>query len=155
MYITALTIHSIFRWLVLVGMCYAIYRAYTGWLLNKPYTHLDNNVRHITATIAQIQLILGLWLYFISPLISYFLHNYKDAVHQRQVRFFGMEHSVMMLTAIIIITIGSAIAKRKTTDKQKFKAMALWYTIALIIIIANIPWSFSPLVSRPLFRSFY
>ncbi len=153
MYPHILALHSLFRWLVLASMLYAIYRAYKGWLGNKPFSKHDNTVRHITATIAHIQLIIGLCLYFISPLISYFLHEYKDAVHQRQVRFFGMEHSLMMFVGIIIITIGSAIAKRKPTDQQKFKAMAIWYTIGLLIILLNIPWPFSPLVSRPYFRA--
>jgi len=152
MYSFLLTIHSLFRWLVLVGMVYAIFRAYKGWFNNLEFSKFDNSVRHITATIAHIQLIFGICLYCISPIVQYFLHNFKDAIHERQIRFFGMEHSSMMLLAIIIITIGSALSKRKTTDKAKFKTMALSYTLAFIIILVNIPWSFSPLISRPLFR---
>lgn len=72
----------------------------------------------------------------------------------RQIRFFGMEHITMMMIAITLITIGSAKAKRKTTDEAKFKTMAIWFSIALLLILSSIPWSFSPLTSRPLFRSF-
>lgn len=154
MYLTLLTIHSLFRWLVLCSLVFAVYRAYSGWLMHKAFTAFDNRVRHISATIAHVQLIIGVWLYFISPIVKYFLDNFHSAVHQRQIRFFGMEHSTMMLTAIILITIGSAVSKRQTTDKGKFKTIALWYTIALVIILLNVPWSFSPLVSRPLFRLF-
>jgi hypothetical protein len=75
-------------------------------------------------------------------------------MHERVIRFFGMEHITMMLIAIILITIGSAKAKRKTTDADKFKTMAIWFTISLMIILSSIPWSFSPLTSRPLFRAF-
>jgi cytochrome c biogenesis factor len=153
MYNTLLSIHSLFRWLVLISLLYAIYRAWRGWKRNKPYTKHDNLVRHLTATIAHIQLVLGLWLYFVSPVIHYFLHNYKDAVHQREVRFFGMEHSLMMLIAIVLITIGSMVARRKATDQQKFKAMAIWFTIALIVILILIPWPFSPITAnRPYVR---
>ena len=154
MYATLLAIHSLVRWLVLVSLLYSLYRAYRGWLGNKLFTKHDNFVRHTTATIAHIQLIFGLWLYFVSPLIDYFLHHYKEAVHQRGIRFFGMEHSVMMLVSIILITIGSAIAKRQPTDKQKFKTIAIWYCIALIIILINIPWPFSIFAARPYFRPF-
>jgi len=59
-----------------------------------------------------------------------------------------------MLTAIVIITIGSAKAKRKTMDKDKFKTMAIWFTIGLVIILTSVPWWFSPLVNRPNFRPF-
>jgi len=154
MYPTLLAFHSLFRWLVLTSLLIAIYRAYRGWLTDKTFTKLDNSVRHWTATIAHIQLILGLWLYFISPVIDYFLHHYKEAVHEREIRFFGMEHSIMMLSAIIILTIGSVLAKRKLTDKEKFKTMAIWFSIALLIILISIPFPFSPLASRPYFRPF-
>jgi hypothetical protein len=154
MYSLLLIFHSLFRWLVLASLLFTLYRAYRGWFSNKPYSKLDNTVRHTTATIAHIQLIIGLWLYSISPIIEYFLHNFKEAVHERQIRFFGMEHSTMMLIAIIVITIGSSRAKRKLTDKEKFKTMAIWFTIGLLIILTSIPWAFSPLVSRPYFRMF-
>ena len=97
---------------------------------------------------------LGLWLYFISPIIRYFLNNFKDAVHTREIRFFGMEHIIMMLTAMALITIGSAKAKRKQSDIEKHKTVAVWFTVGLLIILIAIPWKFSPLVSRPYLRSF-
>ena len=154
MYSTLLAFHSIIRWLVLASLLFAIFRAYKGWMLGKEFSRFENLVRHWTATIAHIQLVLGLSLYFISPITYYFLHHYKDAVHQRAIRFFGMEHSLMMIIAIVIITIGSAKAKRKQTDKDKFKTMAIWFTIGLIIIFTSIPWAFSPFISRPNFRPF-
>lgn len=154
MYPILLALHSLIRWFVLVSLFYSLYLAYRGLLGNKPFTGHDNFIRHTTATIAHIQLIFGIWLYFISPVINYFLHNYQDAIHIRQIRFFGMEHSVMMLVSIILITIGAAITKRKATDKQKFKTIAIWYSMALLIILINIPWPFSIFASRPYFRAF-
>jgi hypothetical protein len=154
MYNTLLIFHSFFRWLVLISLLYALYRAYRGWFTNQVFSKTDNMVRHTSATIAHIQLVLGITLYFISPIVDYFLHHFSTAVHLREIRFFGMEHSLMMLIGIILITIGSAKAKRKSSDKEKFKTIALWYSIALFIMITSIPWSFSPLVSRPYFRIF-
>lgn len=152
MYSVLLTLHSGIRWLVLASLLYAIYRGYRGWFAGQTFSKFDNTLRHTTATIAHIQLIIGVCLYFISPVIDYFLQNFSEAVHQREIRFFGMEHSSMMFIAIVVITIGSMKAKRKATDQQKFKAMALWFTIGLLIILSSIPWAFSPLVSRPWFR---
>lgn len=154
MYSILTGLHSMMRWLVLASLVYGMYRAYRGWFTAKRFSRFDNSVRHTTATIAHIQLMIGLLLYFISPLVSYFLHNFKTAVHERQVRFFGMEHSIMMLLGIVVITIGSAKAKRKITDKAKFRTMAIWFTIGLLIILSSVPWPFSPLVSRPWFRGF-
>jgi len=154
MYAILLASHSLIRWFVLVSLLFAIYRSWRGWLFDKSYSGFDDRVRWITATIAHIQLIAGLWLYFISPIVSYFLSHFSTAVHERQIRFFGMEHVTVMLSAIVVITIGSAKAKRKTADRDKFKTMAIWFTIGLLLILSSIPWSFSPLVSRPLFRGF-
>jgi len=140
------------RWLVLTSLLYAIYRAYKGYTLNAPFSKTDNAIRHWTATIAHIQLVIGITLYTQSPIIKYFWHNFYDAIHNIEVTFFGLLHIILMLTAIILITIGSSLAKRKTTDKEKFKTMLFWFLISLIIIFIAIPWPFSPLAGRPYFR---
>ena len=154
MYSILIALHSLFRWFVLISLLYAIFLAYRGWFSEKPFTSRDNIIRNVTTILAHIQLLIGIGLYFISPIMDHFMHNFKEAVHQSDVRFFGMEHSILMLIAIIVITIGSSMAKRKPTDKSKFKTMAIWFTIALIIILIAIPWPFSPMASRPYFRAF-
>ncbi|WP_214072887.1 hypothetical protein [Mucilaginibacter sp. dw_454] len=152
MYNTLLALHSLTRWLVLGSLIFALFRAYRGWLLKKQFLKTDSVSRMVAASAAHVQLVFGLWLYFISPIVAYFLHNFHTAMHERAIRFFGMEHVTMMLIAITIITIGAAKAKRKPTDKEKFKTMAIWFTIGLLIILSSVPWSFSPLISRPNFR---
>jgi hypothetical protein len=154
MYPTLLALHALFRWLVLIVLLYALFKAYSGWLSKKTFTPADNKIRTIAMIVVHFQIILGLWLYFISPLISQFFSNFKTAVHVKDVRFFGMEHSIMMLIAAVIITIGSAKAKRKKTDVEKFKTLAIWFTIGLLIILISIPWSFSSMAARPDFRPF-
>lgn len=152
MYATVLALHSLTRWLVLGSLLFAIFRAYRGWLLNKPWLKLDDTTRQVAATMAHIQFVLGVTLYFISPIVNYFLHNFSTAVHERSIRFFGMEHVTMMLIGVGIISTVSAKAKKKPTGMQKFKYLVIWYTVALLIILSSIPWSFSPLISRPNFR---
>ncbi len=154
MYSTLLPIHSLIRWLVLFSLLFSIVRAYRGWLSSKKFLGFDNSIRHWTATIAQIQLVIGLWLYYISPITNYFMNNYQEALHLREIRFFGMEHSLMMIIAIVVITLGSAKAKRKPTDAEKYKTMAIWFTVGLFIILSSVPWHFSPFTSRPYFRTF-
>ena len=154
MYTTLLTLHSLTRWLVLGSLLFAIFWAYRGRLLKKPFTKFDDGVRIIATTVVHIQFVLGICLYFISPIVSYFLHNFGTAVHERVIRFFGMEHVTMMVIAVGIITVGSGKAKRLQGDKEKFKTIAVWFTITLVIILSSIPWSFSPLISRPNFRWF-
>lgn len=154
MYSFLLALHSLVRWIVLLSLLTAIYIGFQGWLQQKKFSKYDNFIRHTTATIAHIQLLLGIWLYCISPVVDYFLHHLKEGVHERQIRFFGMEHITVMVIAIVVISIGSAKAKRKQTDKEKFKTMAIWFSIGLLLIITSIPWQFSPFTSRPYFRAF-
>jgi cytochrome b561 len=153
MYTILLVIHSWFRWLVLASLLYAVCRSCYGWITGHQFTAADNSVRHVTATVAHVQFLIGIALYFVSPVVMYFLQNFNTAVHQRDIRFFGMEHITMMLIAICMITIGSVRAKRKGTDRAKFKTLAIWYGIGFIIIFLSIPWEFSPFTSRPYLRS--
>lgn len=141
MYSTLLLVHSMVRWIILVVFLYAVIRAYYGWKSNQVFNKLDSKTLLLTAGLAHLQLLLGLWLYFISPIVSFFLQNFKIAVSEKQFRFFGMEHGIIMIVAVALITIGAAKAKRKATDKEKFKTMALWYSAAIIVALAGIPWS--------------
>ncbi|MBE8721898.1 hypothetical protein [Sphingobacterium pedocola] len=152
MYQTLTFYHSFMRWLVLASLLFALYRAYKGYFSTSAFSNRDNAVRNWTATIAHIQLMIGMILYFQSPLVKYFLANFKTAAQDFNMLFFGLIHSSLMLIAIVLITIGSAVAKRKETDKAKFKTMMIWFTVALVIICIAIPWPFSPFTSRPYFR---
>ena len=104
MYAILIALHSLFRWLVVLSLTYATAVACQGWITKRAFSKYDNLVRHGTATIAHIQLLLGLALYFVSPIVQYFLQNFSEGVHQREIRFFGMEHIFMMLLASIRIT---------------------------------------------------
>lgn len=152
MYQTILEGHSFIRWLVLVSLLYSIYIAYKGYSQKLSFTKKDNLIRHWTATIAHIQLIFGILVYVQSPIVKYFWKNFNEAIQNLDASFFGIIHIVLMLLAIVLITIGSALAKRKSSDEQKFKTMLIWFSLALLIIFIAIPWPFSPLANRPYFR---
>lgn len=154
MYLSLLFFHSFFRWLVLVSLLYAIFSAYRGYTTNRAFSVTDNSVRHWTATIAHVQLVLGFTLYLNSPIISYFFANFKQEIRRIDLAFFGIVHSLFMLTAIVVITIGSALAKRRSTDREKFRTMLVWFSVALVLIFLAIPWPFSPFVNRPYFRPY-
>ncbi len=145
MYSILLTAHSFFRWIVLISLFIAIFRASQGYRLKRHFSALDNRIRHWTATIVHIQLLIGMGLYIQSPWV-------KSGLPGTEPFFFRYIHLLMMITAIVCITIGSAKAKRMDTDKQKFTTMLSWFAIALVIIVIAIPWPFSPLAQRPFLR---
>ena len=154
MYPYLLFFHSIFRWLVLISLFYAVSRALIGWLGKRPFSKSDNTIRHVTATISHVQLSIGYVLYFESPIVAYFRSNYSEAVKHFDLKFFGLIHIVLMTVAIFVITIGSSLAKRQISDTEKFKTMTVYFAVALLIILMAIPWPFSPLANRPYYRSF-
>lgn len=152
MYSTLLILHSIFRWLVLIALLISIYRASRGYFLKKIFTSSDHLFRHWTATIAHIQLVIGMLLYLKSPIVKFFWKNKEEAFPTKEFSFFSIYHILLMFGAIVLLTIGSAFAKRKNTDLEKHRTMLLWYSIALLIILIAIPWPFSPFANRAYIR---
>jgi len=154
MYIYLLSIHSVFRWLVLAGLVYSVYRAWRGYQGGLAFSAADNSLRHWTATLAHIQLLLGFVLYFNSPLVQYFLSDTRNAVKQPELLFFGILHIGLMFISVVVLTIGSALAKRRESDRDKYRTMLFWFSAALLLIFIAVPWPFSPLASRPWLRTF-
>lgn len=153
MHQTLLFFHSTVRWLVLISLFFSVFRAYSGYRNQTNFSQKDNLIRHVTATIAHIQLIIGIILYFQSPAVKQFYAAGRGSSGITEPFFFGVIHISMMITAILILTIGSAVSKRKKADREKFKSMLTWYGLALIIILAAVPWPFSPLAQRPLYQT--
>lgn len=154
MYTTLLLLHSLLRWFVLASLVYALYRGLRGWRTGIPFEAWDNALRHSTATIAHIQLMIGYTLYFSSPVIQHFRDHAHEAGLPLEFRFFGWIHIALMTAAVVLITIGSALAKRRPTDHGKFKTMAVWFLLGLVVILIAIPWPFSPFANRPYIRHF-
>lgn len=152
MYQALIFLHSTLRWFVLLSLIFSIFKAWDGYFNKKNFSQTDNRLRHWTATIAHIQLMMGITLYTQSPIIKYFWNNFDEAAKNLELLFFGLLHMVLMLIAIVVLTIGSALAKRKPTDQQKFKVMLIYFSLALFLIFLAIPWPFSPLAHRPFFR---
>ena len=152
MYQTLIFYHSIVRWLVLIGLIYCIVRAWTGFRKREIFNKTDNAVRHWTATVAHIQLVIGVLLYTKSPPVHYFWARPAAVVADLDFSFFPLVHMLLMLTGIVVVTIGSSLAKRRPDDRGKFRTMMTWYSVALMIIFIAIPWPFSPLAARPYFR---
>ncbi len=155
MYFVFLVFHSLIRWLIVISLLATVCFSYYKTRKKLPYTKADNFFRISSMILAHIQLLIGINLYFLSPFVNYFINHFKTAVHQREVRFFGMEHSFVMLLAILIITIGAVKAKKKESDNDKHKTVYKFYLIGLLLILSSIPWSVYPWVTRPFFRWFF
>jgi uncharacterized membrane protein AbrB (regulator of aidB expression) len=126
--------HSGLRWIALVLLIFAIFNAFTA----KSYEKKHRMVNLFTMITFHTQLLLGVVLYFTSEKVQFVDGWMKEAVY----RFFGMEHLAGMLLAIVAITIGHSKSKKGSDDAAKFKAIKIWYVLALILVLAFIPWPF-------------
>jgi cation transport ATPase len=141
MYTGLLHLHSFLRYAVLFFLLLAVIKSFSGWLGKKPYTAADNKLSLITIIVVHVQLLVGLGLYFISPLVQ--TGNMAEAMKDKVFRFFTVEHSAMMLAAVVLITVGRSLSKRAANDLAKHKKTAFFFLIGLIIILLAIPWPFS------------
>lgn len=126
--------HSGLRYLVLVLLLVVIVRSIAGFLRNKPFSQLDNALSLGLLITTHIQFLLGLILYFVSPNVQFNENTMKDGV----LRYWAVEHLLGMLIAIVLITIARSTAKRMTESLAKHKRLAIFNSIALLIIIATI-----------------
>jgi hypothetical protein len=142
MYTGLLHFHSLLRWILLLLLVTAVYKAYTGWTTRAVYTESDRKISLFTLISAHLQLVLGLVLYFISPLITSARMDMGVAMKDAVMRYWVVEHLSMMVISIILITIGYSRAKRVVGDEKKFKMLAIFFGIALVLILISIPWPF-------------
>jgi hypothetical protein len=137
-------IHSILRWLLLLSALYAIVQAYLGMNKKSEFSKSDNLAGIIFVSLVDVQILLGLVLYFTSGLgfknISAL--GMGEVMKDGYFRFFAVEHIAGMLIALVLVHIGRAKCKSAINDYAKHKTAFVWYLIGLIIMLASIPWPF-------------
>lgn len=142
MYPAVLAIHNIVRWAALILGIVAFGRALAGWLGGREWTRDDRRWGMLFTTAMDIQLLLGVILYFfLSPITRQALSNFGQAMSVPDLRFFGLEHALYMVAAVAAAHIGSAISRRGDDSKGKFRIAALLYGLAVILMLVGIPWS--------------
>lgn len=152
MYPFVLTIHNILRWLIILSAVLVLVRAYSGWFGKKRWIPSDNRAGAIFTMLLDIQFLVGLILYFfLSPTTMGALNDFGAAMKATLVRYFAVEHVLMMLAALLIAHVGRTLSKKASTDTAKHRAAAIWFTIAVLLILAAIPWPFLA-AGRPWFR---
>jgi len=142
MYIGFLHLHNTLRWLLLVVLVITLVKYLAGWLGNQSWKKTDNILGVVFTSLMDLQLLVGLALYFfISPITTLALSDFGAAMKDADLRFYAVEHFAMMLIAVVLVHIGRAKAKKAKVDRNKFKTAFIFFAIALVVILAAIPWS--------------
>ena len=135
-------LHSGWAYITLFILIFAVANALIGLTSKKEFKDKDLRISLFALIIAHLQLIIGFIAYFVSAQFAYVLDNGMGAaMKQPEIRLFVIEHPLMMILAIVLITMGFSKHKKQTTDKGKFKTVALYYGIALVFVLSRIPWS--------------
>lgn len=146
MYVFVLAVHNILRWIVLFLMILALVRAYRGWFGKRDWTSTDRRVGTFYSVSLDIQLLLGLILYFgLSPITRSAFSDFGAALANTDLRFFVFEHFLMMVLAVILAHVGVATARSAAEPVLKHRRSAIWFSLSLIAILLGMPW-FRPLL---------
>ena len=142
MYKAVLSLHSYWAYLVLLVLIIATVNAIIKTLGDKEYAANDFRKSLFTLIVSHIQLLIGVVLYFVSPRLQLFSESgmgeiMKDSVN----RLYLVEHPLINIVAVALITIGYSKHKKKLTSKAKLKTIAIFYSIALVLFLSRIPWS--------------
>lgn len=129
--------HSGWAYLALLLLVFAIVNSLSGMMSKREFTPKDRKIALFGLIATHIQLVVGLILYFVSPLGKAAFGNMSDAA----LRLTSLEHPLINLLAIALITIGWSKHKKAATSEAQFKSITIFYGLGLILILSRIPWS--------------
>ena len=133
--------HSYWAYLGVLLLVFAVIIFKLGWFQSKKFTIKEQRLALFTLIAFHIQLLIGLAWYFMSP--SYQALKFMgmgEAMKNSQIRLLTVEHPILMLLAIILITMGYSKHKKRTTDKSNYLTLIWYYGMALLFILIRIPW---------------
>lgn len=137
-------IHSWVRWAIVLTGLWAILRALKGVTGNSAYTDADKKAGLFFMIFFDIQLLIGIILYFVSTFgFAQFQANGAATMHEAIPRYFAVEHGLAAIIAIALVHIGRSKVKKAKLDIQKHKLSLIFFLLALVIMAARIPWPFT------------
>lgn len=129
--------HSGWAYLALLFLVIAVVNAFVGLASKKEFTAKDRKIALFGLIGVHTQLLVGLILYFVSPLGFASLGQMAD----KALRLTSLEHPLINIIAIALITVGWSKHKKLTTSESKFKTFSIFYGLGLLLILSRIPWS--------------
>lgn len=134
-------IHSYWAYIAVIILVIAVLNAIIGLTKNNEFKDKDLRISLFTLIVMHIQLLIGLGWYFMSPWFQALREfGMAETMKDAPLRLQAVEHPLMMILAIVLITVGFSKHKKQTADKQKFKIIAIYYGIGLLFILSRIPW---------------
>ncbi len=134
---TLILVHSYLRYFVLLALVLVILKSTIGWVQGKPYGKWDNKLGLYLMIFTHMQFLVGVIVYFSSDLVQFAGASMKNP----ELRYWLVEHSSMMLIAIVLITMARVTSKKMTADVAKHRRMVVFNLLALVMILVAISMS--------------
>ncbi len=152
MYSLALIIHSWWRWVVLALLLAATIRAIGGRSAGRAWTGADRRANMLAVISLDLQMLLGLLLYFfLSPFTRDALNDFGAAMRTPSLRYWAVEHVSLMVGALVVAHVGNVLVRRALTDPSRHLRGAIFFGLALLLTLIGTPWPGMP-NGRELFR---
>ncbi len=133
--------HSGLRWIVLILMIATI--ADSAIRMYRPFKESERKLALFALISMHTQLLIGILIYIFSPAMrSIFAGHPEDIMGVSANRFWVVEHPLMMIIAVILVTVGYSRAKRQSEHWAKHRMTFFYYLAALLLILLSIPWPF-------------
>jgi hypothetical protein len=138
----ALVLHSFMAFVVLLMLLLTIANALVGWLQNKAYYTLEKDLRlgRLTLIMLYLQLAVGLYLFYLYPNGMKAIEEHGMEGLNPSIRLLAVEHPLINVVALGVLTLGWFIHSRFMDAKRKFKTIAIFYSLGLLLILSKIPW---------------
>ena len=143
LYDVMLHAHSVGRWIVLLLLIFAILNSLIAG--KRPFIRTDARLGLLLMIFADIMLLLGAYLWYAGQRGYKLIEaagSFGAVMKDPYTRFFAVEHMAGMLIAIILIHLGKVQGRKAMSDKAKHRRTMIFYLLALLIILASIPWPF-------------
>lgn len=136
-------IHSKWAYLVLLVLVLATFNALFKFFGNKEFDAKDFRISLFALITMHIQLLIGIVLFFLKDYFTTIkeIGGMAELMGNKALRNLIVEHPTTMIIAVALVTIGYSKHKKKLTSKPKFKMLAIFYTLALVLVLAKIPWN--------------
>ena len=132
--------HSGLAYLALLALVLVIIWALVGALSGREFQEKDRKIALIAFIICHIQLLVGLILYFVSPL-GFSLLAGGGAMADATARLTALEHPLINILAIVLVSVGFIRAKKLESSIAKFRSIYMMYAVGLVLILSRIPWA--------------
>ena len=132
--------HSGWAYLALLILVIAVVNSLSGMSSKKEFTLKDRKIALFALIAIHIQFLVGIILYFISPNGLQMIKTVGMGGLTTESRLLALEHPLINIIAITLITIGWSKHKKLLTGESKFKTFSIFYGLGLVLILSRIPW---------------